>query len=64
MFVTLHLVDGHKITQERENIIILRPQSKFAPDVEQGKITVNWQNVVYMCAADDDEIRHSRIHGR
>jgi hypothetical protein len=41
MFVTLHLVDGHKITQERENIIILRPQSKFAPDVEQGKITVN-----------------------
>ena len=41
MYITLHLTDGRKITKERENLIILRPQSKFTPDVEPGKITIN-----------------------
>lgn len=63
MFVTLHLVDGRKITKERENLIILRPQSKFTPDVERGKITVNWTNIVDMRPAEDDEINHAKIHG-
>lgn len=63
MYITLHLTDGRKITKERENLIILRPQSKFAPDVEPGKITVNWQNVVDMREAEEDEVSHARIHG-
>ena len=63
MYITLHLVDGRKITKERENLIILRPQSKFTPDVEPGKITVNWSNIVYMCEAEPEEIEHSRTHG-
>lgn len=63
MYITLHLTDGRKITKERENLIILRPQSKFTPDVEPGKITVNWCNVVDMRPAEDDEINHAKIHG-
>lgn len=63
MYITLHLTDGRKITKERENLIILRPQSKFAPDVEPGKITVNWANVVDMREAEEDEVSHARIHG-
>ena len=63
MYITLHLVDGRKITKERENLIILRPQSKFTPDVEPGKITVNWSNVVDMREAEEDEVSHARIHG-
>ena len=63
MYITLHLTDGRKITKERQNLIILRPQSKFTPDVEPGKITVNWQNVVDMREAEEDEVSHARIHG-
>lgn len=63
MFVTLHLVDGRKITKERENLIVLRPQSMFTPDIEQGKIIINWKNVVDMRPAEDDEIEHAKIHG-
>ena len=63
MFVTLHLVDGRKITKKRENLIVLRPQSMFTPDIEQGKIIINWQNVVDMRPAEDDEIEHAKIHG-
>lgn len=63
MYITLHLTDGRKITKERENLIILRPQSKFTPDVEPGKITVNWNNVVDMRPAEDDEVEHAKIHG-
>ncbi len=63
MYITLHLTDGRKITKERENLIILRPQSKFTPDVERGKITVNWNNVVDMREAEADEVSHARIHG-
>lgn len=63
MYITIHTVDGRKITKERENLIILRPQSKFTPDVEPGKITVNWANIVDMRPAEDDEIEHARIHG-
>lgn len=63
MYITLHLTDGRKITKERENLIILRPQSKFAPDVEPGKITINWLNVVDMREAEEDEVSHAKIHG-
>lgn len=63
MFVTLHLVDGRKITKERENLIFLRPQTKFEPRAEQGKITINWLNVVDMRPAEPDEIEHAKIHG-
>ena len=63
MFVTLHLVDGRKITKERENLIVLQPQSMFTPDIEQGKIIINWQNVVDMRPAEDYEIEHAKING-
>ena len=62
MYITLHLTDGRKITKERENLIILRPQSKFTPDVESGKITINWANVVDMREAEEDEVSHAKIH--
>lgn len=63
MYVTLHLSDGRKITQERENLIILRPNSQYKPDAVEGKITVNWGHVMYMHPAEDEEIKHSKIHG-
>lgn len=63
MYITLHLSDGRKITQEQENLIILRPNSKFLPVAFEGKITVNWSHVVYMHPAEDEEIKHSKIHG-
>lgn len=63
MYVTLHLSDGRKITKERDNLIILRPQTKFKPEAEKGKITVNWGHVVDMRPAEQDEIEHAKIHG-
>ena len=63
MMVTLHLTDGRKITKERDKLIIMRPQSKFAPDVQEGCITVNWCNVIYMRKAEQEEIEHWRTHG-
>ena len=63
MYITLHLTDGRKITKERENLIILRPESMLVADVVPGKITVNWQNVVDMREAEEDEVSHARIHG-
>lgn len=63
MYVTLQLSNGLKITQERENLIILRPSTKFKPEAEKGKITVNWSHVIFMRLAEDEEIKHSKIHG-
>ena len=63
MYVTLHLSDGRKITKERDNLIILRLQTKFKPEAEKGKITVNWGHVVDMRPAEQDEIVNAKTHG-
>ena len=63
MMVTLHMVDGSKIIQERDNLIIIRDLPSLCITFQEGKITVNWCNVMFMTEALDEEIEHARIHG-
>lgn len=66
MYITLHLTDGRKITKEPQKLkFIIDPHGLedgyFL--VEEGCITINWNHVVDMRPAENDEIAHAKIHG-
>lgn len=65
MFVTLHLVDGRKITKDERNLFFFNPlhRTGILPDAQEGVININTLHVVDMRPAEDDEIEHAKIHG-
>ena len=67
MYVTLHLVDGRKITKDMDRLTFFAPsimaQFQNMPPVNDGYITVNLESVVDMRPAEEDEIEHAKIHG-
>lgn len=65
MFVTLHLVDGRKITKDTNLLMFYNPlqRTSVLPDVQEGFININMLHVVDMRPAEDDEIEHAKIHG-
>ena len=66
MYITLHLSDGEKITKEHDRLKFIADPDGLMDGfqlIEEGCITVNWDHVVYMHPAEDEEIKHSKIHG-
>lgn len=66
MIITVHMLDGRKITQDEDNIKYFSPTMRIPDDipvVRDGSITINLDNVLYMHPADDEEKKHMEIHG-
>lgn len=67
MMITVHLADGRKITKDRDKLNFFNGEGcrimNAFPMVEEGKITINLDNVLDMRPAEADEIEHARIHG-
>ena len=77
MIITVHMLDGRKITQEQDKLLFFSPtmckrsdieypdllDTDGVPDVREGCITVNLDNVLYMHAPDEDELKHMENHG-
>lgn len=67
MMITVHLADGRKITKDSDKLNFFNGEScrvsNMLPKVEEGKITINLDNVLDMRPAEADEIEHARIHG-
>ena len=66
MIITIHLSDGRKITKDNRYIQFVggtpSPEDRFRL-AKIGYITVNWNHVVDLRPAEEDEIEHARIHG-
>ena len=65
MIITLHMINGEKITQDIDNLILfdIKTLEMNNPDVGEGQITINLNNVMYMHLANDEEKKHMEIHG-
>lgn len=63
MMVTLHLSDGRKITKDSTKLIYYDAFTPYDPEVKEGCITVNLNQVVDIRPAEPDEIKHAEIHG-
>ena len=63
MIITLHLTDGRKITKDRNKLIFFDAVYDGMPEITEGCITVNLNQIIDIRPAEDDEIEHARIHG-
>ena len=77
MIITVHMLDGRKITQEQDNLLFFSPtmckrsdmeypdllDTYGVPNVREDYITINLDNVLYMHTADEDELKHLENHG-
>lgn len=67
MMITVHLADGRKITKDTDKLKFFTGEScRYAnglPEIEEGKIAINVDNVLDMRPAEPDEIEHAKIHG-
>ena len=59
-YITVRMSNNKKITGQIENLIFF---TDSMPYIENGKIAVNVNHVIYARPAKDDEIEHARIHG-
>ena len=62
MIITVHMLDGRKITQDTDNLQFFNPMVNV-PDVRDGCININVLTVLYMHAPDEDELKHLENHG-
>ena len=60
MYITVRMSNSKKITGRKENLIFFKNEISR---VEEGKITINVNHVLYVRPAKDDEIEHAKIHG-
>jgi len=60
MYITLRMSNSKKITGQTENLIFF---TNDVPRVEDGKIAININNVLYVRPAKAEEIEHAKIHG-
>ena len=66
MIITVHMLDGRKITQDTDKLLCFSPTMRRPdgiPEVKDGFIIINLDNVLYMHPADDEEKKHMEIHG-
>lgn len=64
MFITVHLVDGRKITKSPDRLVFFSGWDfPSGSDIEEGTIYINSDSVVDMRVAEEDEVRHAEIHG-
>lgn len=67
MMITVHLSDGRKITKDNSKLHFFTgygcSQMRALPNVEEGSIAINLDNVLDMRPAEQDEIEHATIHG-
>ena len=59
-YITLRMSNNKKITGQFENLVFFKDVMPF---IDDGKIAVNINHVIYARPAKDDEIEHARIHG-
>lgn len=60
MYITVRMSNSKKITGREENLIFFKDA---IPNVEDGKIAINVNHVLYARPAKDDEVEHAKIHG-
>ena len=77
MIITVHMLDGRKITQDTDKLLFYsttmckRSDMEYpdlmntdgVPEVREDCITINLDNVLYMHTADEDELKHMENHG-
>ena len=77
MIITVHMLDGRKITQEKDKLLFFSPTmckrsdveypdllgTDKVPDLREGHITINLDNVLYMHEPDEDELKYLENHG-
>ena len=67
MMITVHLAGGRKITKDQEKLYFFTGEScrysNGLPEIKEGNIAINLDNVLDMRPAEEDEIEHAKIHG-
>ena len=60
MYITVRMSNSKKITGRTENMFFFKDKM---PIIEDGKIAINMNQILYARPAKAEEIEHAKIHG-